>query len=323
MPIKDLLHAIAIGQREEALFTTLANRLTRLDKQMSDKDKEVFLEKSGKPMSRVVKDLLHAFDPDVLEDIEQRIKTEKQGDAPVEIDAAIQSEIEQLQHDAARVFTGDVNTFIEDVRKALDQIVDTINIDEITHVGWDSDNKDNANSIITEFADWMQAHKDELTALQIFYNQPFRRRDLTLDMIKQVSGKLLQDKPRLAPLSVWRAYETLGQVNGSPRNELIALVSLIRKTCGLDAVLTPYDKTVDLNFQDWVFQKQAGPLKFNKEQMDWLRMIKDYVAASFHIDKDDFELTPFNAHGGLGKMWQLFGQHTDEIIVEMNEALAA
>ncbi len=324
VPIKDLLHAIAIGQREEALFTTLANRLTRLDKQMSDKDKEVFLEKSGgKPMSRVVKDLLNAYDPDVLDDIEQRIKTEKQGDAPVEIDAAIQAEIEQLQHDAARVFTGDVNTFIEDVRKALDQIVDTINIDDLTHVGWDKDSKENANTLISEFADWMQAHKDELTALQIFYNEPFRRRELTLAMIKQVSEKLLQDKPRLAPLSVWRAYETLGLVSGSPRNELIAIVSLIRKTCGLDAVLTPYDKTVDVNFQDWVFQKQAGPLKFNKEQMDWLRMIKDYVATSFHIDKDDFELTPFNAHGGLGKMWQLFGQQTDEIILEMNEALAA
>jgi type I restriction enzyme, R subunit len=52
-------------------------------------------------------------------------------------------------------------------------------------------------------------------------------------------------------------------------------------------------------------------------------MIKEYVANSFHIAKDDFDLNPFNAHGGLGKMWQLFGDKTDEIIVELNEALAA
>jgi len=57
--------------------------------------------------------------------------------------------------------------------------------------------------------------------------------------------------------------------------------------------------------------------------MQWLRMIKDYVAGSFHIERDDFELSPFNAHGGLGKMWQLFGDETDEIINELNEALAA
>ena len=37
----------------------------------------------------------------------------------------------------------------------------------------------------------------------------------------------------------------------------------------------------------------------------------------------DFDLNPFNAQGGLGKMWQLFGEQTEEIIGELNEALAA
>lgn len=57
--------------------------------------------------------------------------------------------------------------------------------------------------------------------------------------------------------------------------------------------------------------------------MQWLRMIKDYVAASFHIEKDDFDLAPFNAQGGLGKLWQLFGEETESIIQELNETLAA
>jgi len=69
--------------------------------------------------------------------------------------------------------------------------------------------------------------------------------------------------------------------------------------------------------------KQAGATKFNEEQMLWLRMIKDYVVNSFHIDKDDFDLNTFNAQGGLGKMWQLFGDNTEEIINELNEVLAA
>jgi type I restriction enzyme R subunit len=57
--------------------------------------------------------------------------------------------------------------------------------------------------------------------------------------------------------------------------------------------------------------------------MHWLRMIKDYVANSFHIGRDDFDLSPFIANGGLTKMWNLFGEQTDEIINELNEALAA
>jgi len=51
-------------------------------------------------------------------------------------------------------------------------------------------------------------------------------------------------------------------------------------------------------------------------------MIKDYVINSFHIEKEDFYLNPFNAQGGLGKMCQLFGDKTEEIIGELNEALA-
>ncbi|MEO5569483.1 MAG: type I restriction-modification enzyme R subunit C-terminal domain-containing protein, partial [Bacteroidia bacterium] len=134
-------------------------------------------------------------------------------------------------------------------------------------------------------------------------------------------------QPLLAPMHVWRAYETIadplpGQKTGA-KNELIALVSLIRKMSGIDQTLTGYDKTVDKNFQDWVFKKQAGTLKFTEEQMQWLRMMKDYISTSYNIEKDDFDLSPFNAQGGLSKMWQLFGDKTNDIIQELNEVLAA
>ncbi|WP_276979234.1 DEAD/DEAH box helicase family protein [Flavobacterium filum] len=324
VPLKDLLQAIAVGAREEELFTSLANRLTRLDKQITEKEKKQFAEKAnGKSVSQVVKELLNAFNPDVLEEIENKVRTEMAGAAPVEIEAEIKAQTENLQNEAAKVFTGELNEYIENVRKAHEQKIDLANLDEVIHVGWDKDNTNKANEIITSFAEWMQEHKDELMALQIFYNQPFRRRELTYSMIKEVLEKLQNDKPSLVPLNVWRAYEALEQCNGSPRNELTAIVSLIRKISGLDSTLTSYDKIVDKNFQDWVFKKQAGATKFNEEQMQWLRMIKDYVVNSFHIDRDDFDLNPFNAQGGLGKMWQLFGDQTEEIINELNEALAA
>lgn len=324
VPLKDLLQAVAVGARDEELFTSLASRLIRLDKQLSEKEKMKFAEKAnGKSISEVAKKLLNAFNPDVLEEIETKVRKENIGASPVVIEAVIKVETEKLQNEAAKVFTGELNEFIENVRKAHEQRIDLTNPDEVINLGWDKENQDKANELVKDFAAWMQQHKDELIALQIFYNQPFRRRELTYTMIKEVLDKLQQDKPSLAPMHVWRAYETLEQCNGSARNELTAIVSLIRKVSGLDSTLTAYDKTVDKNFQDWVFKKQAGATKFNEEQMLWLRMIKDYVISSFHIDKDDFDLNPFNAQGGLGKMWQLFGEKTEEIINELNEALAA
>ena len=324
IPLKELLQAIAVGAREEELFTSLANRLTRLDKQITEKEKKQFAEKAnGKSVSQVVKELLNAFNPDVLEEIESKVRTEKAGAAPIDIEAAIKTQTEKLQNEAAKVFTGELNEYIENVRKAYVQKIDLANPDEVIHAGWGKDNTHKANELIANFSAWMQEHKDELMALQIFYNQPYRRRELTYSMIKEVLEKLQSEKPGLAPMNVWRAYEALEQCNGSPRNELTAIVSLIRKVSGLDTTLTSYDKIVDKNFQDWVFKKQAGVTKFNEEQMQWLRMIKEYVVNSFHIDKDDFDLNPFNAQGGLGKMWQLFGDQTEEIINELNEALAA
>ncbi|MFN0157714.1 MAG: type I restriction-modification enzyme R subunit C-terminal domain-containing protein [Bacteroidota bacterium] len=324
VPLKDLLAAVAVGARDEDLFTTLANRLVRLEKQITEKEHALFTEKAqGKTVTRVVKELLNAYNADTLEEIREKVEKEKPGASPDEIQSAINNQHSALIEQAAAPFTGDLNTFIENVRKAHEQIIDAVNPDTVEFAGWQEHSKENAAGLVKNFAAWIEAHKNEITALQIFYSQPYRRRELTYAMVSQLVELLRTDKPALAPLRVWRAYEQLEQVTGSPKNELIALVSLVRRVCGIDPALTSYDKTVDKNFQAWAFKKQAGALKFTEEQMQWLRMIKDYVATSFHIEKDDFDLSPFNAEGGLGKMWQLFGDKTEGIIQELNEALAA
>ena len=109
-----------------------------------------------------------------------------------------------------------------------------------------------------------------------------------------------------------------------PKDELTALVSLIRRSCGIDSELKAFDKTIEANFKNWIFKQNAGQHnRFTNEQMDWLRMIKDHVVSSYHIEKEDFEYTPFNKHGGIGKFYQLFKDDYETILDELNEALAA
>ena len=88
-------------------------------------------------------------------------------------------------------------------------------------------------------------------------------------------------------------------------------------------MLTAFDKTVDKNFQTWVMHKQAGPLKFTKDQMAWLTLLKQHIATSVHVEVDDLDYTPFDAQGGRGKMYQLFGDEMETILQELNEALGA
>ena len=324
VPLKDLLNAVMMGAgQNEDVMISLANRLARLEKQITEAEKEQFREKSGgKTINQVVHELLNAFDPDKIEDKAREKFNIDPDEAPTK--EQLQTAQQDLIQQAASTFTGELNTFIENVRKVHEQIIDNINVDRVEYAGWDKQAKENAGQIVEEFKAFLEAHRDELIALKIFYNQPYRRRDLTFKMLKEVLDLLKAQRPHLAPARVWQAYEQLEKVNGhSPKNELIALVSLIRRVTGIDEVLTPYDRTVDQNFKRWIFGKHAGSApKFNEEQMQWLRMIKEHVAASIHFEKEDLNYAPFDAHGGIGKMYELFGDEMEAIIEELNEALA-
>jgi type I restriction enzyme R subunit len=332
--LKDLLGAVAMGHEDEDLFLSLANRLIRLEKQITDKEKDKLLEYSkGKNLKQITKELITAFDPDEIEKKAQ----DKIESAPVEertpaqFDEAKKEAQRELITQAASTFNGELNNYIENVRREHEQIIDHINIDTVTKSEWDSFTTEKATETIQDFSAYLEQNKDEIKALSIFYDQPYNRRNITFKMIKEVMEKLKLEKPLLAPDYVWNAYAALEKVHekkvhelSRPKDELTALVSLIRRVCGIDDELKPFDKIIDENFKQWIFKQNAGQHnRFTQEQMDWLRMIKDHVVSSYHIEIDDLDYTPFDAQGGRGRMYQLFGKEMEQIIDELNEILAA
>ncbi|MEM7183977.1 MAG: type I restriction-modification enzyme R subunit C-terminal domain-containing protein [Spirochaetota bacterium] len=326
--LKDLLGAVTMGVEDEDTYLSLANRLIRLDKQLSEKQQESLLAKTGgKDLKQITKELLSAFDADAIQD-KVDVKTQElpETSRTPETLAEIQKQVQQeLLQTASDTFNGELNEFLETIRRENEQIIDTENIDSITHSDWDRNFVSNAKEVATDFKEYLEKHKDEIKALSIFYNQPFKRKDITYKMIKELYEKIKLEKPTLSPDYVWRAYTTLEKSNlQSPKSELTALVSLIRHVCGIDTKLKPYDKTIDSNFKNWIFQQNKGKHnRFTPEQMDWLRLLKDHVTSSFHMELDDLDYTPFDSQGGRGKMYQLFGEQMEEIIEELNEALVA
>jgi type I restriction enzyme R subunit len=57
--------------------------------------------------------------------------------------------------------------------------------------------------------------------------------------------------------------------------------------------------------------------------MSWLRMIKEHIITSFHLDMDNLDYPPFDSRGGIAKLDQLFGYDLNNIIDELNEELVA
>ena len=104
---------------------------------------------------------------------------------------------------------------------------------------------------------------------------------------------------------------------------LTDIVALVRFALHQDNELTPFTETVEARFQNWLAQQQNKGRAFTEEQLQWLVMIRDHIAASLGIEMDDFDYAPFTQHGGVGKVHRVFGKELNEIMDELNEVLAA
>ncbi|MCL0051683.1 restriction endonuclease subunit R, partial [Thermodesulfovibrionales bacterium] len=174
IPLKDLLGAVLMGVQGEDTFLSLANRLTRMDRQITPAQQNKIKEVSGGvPLGAVVNRLLDAHNPDRLEEKAKEIFKE---DVDITPDEKRKKAQDELVKRAQKVFTGTLNEYLENVRKSLEQIIDTVNIDKVTFAGWDTQAKEQAGNLVNDFKTFLEEYKDEIKALSIYYSQPYRRR---------------------------------------------------------------------------------------------------------------------------------------------------
>ena len=324
VPLKDLAMLVMMGATDEDTVSSLAGRLARLNKQIDTDDQRRIREAAGGvELTQLVGKLFAAIDADNIEAKALELAGQPAGTDPG--DAKRELAQQHLVSAAAGFLNGELVELIDTIRRDKEQTLDHDNLDKVLRAEWDKDAANNAQALTDEFADYLRSNQNNIEALTIFFSQPYRRRELSFELIRQVLDKLKADKPKLAPLRVWQAYRQLDDYKGAqPVSELTALVALIRRVCGMDAKLSTFDDTVRRNFQNWVMKHHSGGSeKFNEEQMDWLRMVRDHVANSFHIERDDLEMSPFDGQGGLGKMHQLFGARMETLLDELNEVLVA
>lgn len=322
--LKDLAMGVMMGARDEDTVSSLAGRLARLDKQLDEQDKQKIQQLAqGTSLSQLVKQLLDAIDPDTIE-----------AQAPSLLNVPVNSELSDSQRNqvrdklvgkASQVLTGELIELIDSIRRDKEQTLVHDDLDTLITADWAGNTQENAQALSACFAEYLQQHANDIEALTIYFHIPARRAEVSYAMIKALLERIKQDRPTLAPLRVWQAYAHLDQYQGTqPINDLAALVALIRRVCGLDTSLTPYDATVRKNFQRWIMAHHSGAGdKFNEAQMAWLHMMRDHITQSFHIDRDYLDLSPFDAQGGLGRMYQLFGDKMDSVLDTLNRELAA
>ena len=331
IPLKDLLQGVAMGSRDDDTVLSLANRLVRLHKQLDDKAKGRIEQASGGiPVGDLGKGLIAALDPDAITQAAMamaRVKGITRSEdtlLPEEIEAA---RAERVAAACAPFDKPDLRDAIENARREREQIIDHINLDSVTFSGFSEQAETQAQAVVQTFADYLRQHRDEIAALGFFYQQPYQRRALTLEMLEELHEHLARPPLMLTTERLWSAYARVraSQVKGADqKRQLTDLVSLVRFALGLDGELRPFAEEVDKRFQAWIFRHNAQrPTAFTPEQTEWLRLMKEHIASSCGIQRDDFDYAELADKGGLQKAWGLFGQELDGLMDEMNLELVA
>jgi len=322
IPFEALIRSIAIGIRDEDSLSSLAFRLAMMDRKISHKDREQIESVAKHTLKQVINNLLDSIDADKqIEKAKEIYGTDKP------TNEQIKKAAESLVKQACAVFENReaLETIIE-IHNRNEQIIDTVSKDSVIFAGFDEQAKEKARNVVDTFKRFIEENKDELTALQIIYNQPYTRRHITYEGIKQLAEAIKRQPYNLETETVWKAYEQLQSSkvrDAGPQKLLTDIISLIRFTIGKSDVLEPFSEMVEHRFRGWISRQENDGHGFTHEQMEWLNMLKDHIATSATVEMEDFEYTPFHEKGGTLRIIKLFGDDLNDIINELNEELVA
>jgi type I restriction enzyme, R subunit len=185
VPLKDLAMSVMMGATDEDTVSSLAGRLARLNKQLDADDQRRIREASGGlELTQFVGKLFGAIDADNIEARALELARQPFGSDPG--DDKRQQAQEQLVKEAASVLNGELVELIDTIRQDKEQTIDHDTIDTVLGAGWEKNIANNAQAIADEFAAYLKANQDNIAALTIFFSQPYRRRELSYDLIRQV-----------------------------------------------------------------------------------------------------------------------------------------
>ena len=315
-----LLDQIAMGRRDEDALSSLAGRLAALDRKLSNEDREAIASATdGKTSRDLANDLLDAIDPDK----QQAAITARHGYAPTPeqekevINALIDTACDPFNKAAAR-------NLLKDIKKKTDIVIDEITTDAVTGAGFD---KKKAEETITSFKAFIEENCDELTALQILYNQPVGQQRLTYAAIRELVKALTEHPPYLTTATVWQAYKRLdaAKVRGAPvDDQLTEIVSLVRFALAQVDDLEPFNAVVEQRFNLWLGREKRAGREYTAEQEAWLRAVASFIAANAEITPRDFQDAPgFLDRGGVLQARKLFGAGLNDMLDELQGALVA
>jgi type I restriction enzyme R subunit len=324
--LEKLLQTVAQGVADADIVSTLAARLARLDQKLEPKhEQELASLAGGKPLASLVAGLLNSIDPDV-----NAAQVAEQFALPPETEpTAAQFDAVETERMRAALLPFDnpkLRETILAIQSSLEQIIDETTQDVLLSAGFDAAAKLKAQTLLADFRQFLDDHRDEIEAIQVLYSKPYKA-GLRYRQVKELAAAI--ERPPLSlrdPVSrLWKLYEAVepDHVQGAGGKALVDLIAIVRHALHPEAPLVPVAADVNSRYETWLQEQTAAGATFTVEQRQWLDAIRDHIATSLAIDADDFEYAPFSQLVGLGRAHQLIGDKLPVLLDELNGRLSA
>jgi type I restriction enzyme R subunit len=319
--LKALFEQIAVGNRDPDVVSSIASRLNRLDCQLTKPDRAELTDLAGGvDPGTIAHDLVLAVDIDAAYD-----QAEAEGDGPPTDEQVQAARVVRIEAAVKALASNPrLRARILEVRSSYEQTIDTVSTDTVIEAGFSTDATTRAKQTVTDWKAFIEANKDELTALQILYSKPAGKR-LTFAEIRELANAIQRPPRAWTTEQLWDAYETVerSRVRGHGGRVLTDLVSLVRFTIEYAPELVPWTETVNERFAGWLGTQTKQGMVFDETQRQWLELIRDQIAGSLSITPDDLMEPPFSQHGGLAKARAIFGDQLEPLLATLSAELAA
>lgn len=324
VPLEKILGLVAAGVATPDVVSTLAARLARLDRQLTHEQQgQVTQQSGGTDLKALTTGLLASLDPDA-----QAKQAKDQFGLPPDQEPT-EAQIDQVQEEMIAkalkpLHNPKLRDLLMNLKRNHEQVIDEVTQDHLIEACFDAHALEKAQTLIKSFADFIEQHKDELEAIQILYSRPYKA-GLRYRQVKDLANALKNPPLATTPDRVWNAYQAAEPqaVKGKGGTALVDLIALVRHALDSQEPIIPFARTVEDRYQQWLVEQSQKGVVFTAEQREWLDAIRDHVATSLRIEEDDFEYAPFNQIGGLGRVYDLFGERLPVILEELNQRLAA
>jgi type I restriction enzyme, R subunit len=163
---------------------------------------------------------------------------------------------------------------------------------------------------LTAFARFVRENPEQIEAIRILLNRP---RDWNTTALTELRQKLAATPLRFTEEHLRKAHEI------HYRKALVDIISMVKHAANEQQPLLNAEERVKLAFARVIAGKSFTP-----DQQRWLGLVEAHLIQNLTIDQSDFDLLPvFARKGGLSQATRVFEGQLRDLMIRLNEAIAA